>query len=202
MSPRIVNKQAKKEAIIQKATEVISAKGIYSFKMSDVADAADVGKGTLYEYFKDKEELVTACYVYFLDSFIDIADSVDLKNSARANLRSYISVLFKHFSKNIDSVHIAFDFWSQALQSSDNRQYVKLMTKAYNDFVAVLIRIIKDGIKKGEFRAIDVEKYAAAIVGMLDGILFQGVMGINDITDAKWPRVISNMILNGLSKTG
>lgn len=51
---------AKRKQIIEGAREVFMARGFDAASMADIAKAAGVSKGTLYVYFKDKDELFTA----------------------------------------------------------------------------------------------------------------------------------------------
>ena len=57
MAPKIVDKEAKKTQIIIAATQVFSKLGVAKTKMIDIAQAAGIGKGTIYEYFRSKEEI-------------------------------------------------------------------------------------------------------------------------------------------------
>jgi AcrR family transcriptional regulator len=58
---RVARSQAKKrEALVQAGYRVMSAKGIDSATMQEIADLADVGAGTVYSYFKSKDELAIA----------------------------------------------------------------------------------------------------------------------------------------------
>ncbi|MDR2058138.1 MAG: TetR/AcrR family transcriptional regulator, partial [Dysgonamonadaceae bacterium] len=50
-----------RERIIESASELFFHKGIKSMSMSDIANAAGISKRTLYEVFRDKEELLETC---------------------------------------------------------------------------------------------------------------------------------------------
>ncbi len=54
---KIVDKAAKRQEILEAAIAVFVGKGYHSAKMADIAVAAGMGKGTLYEYFPTKESL-------------------------------------------------------------------------------------------------------------------------------------------------
>ena len=60
MAPKIIDKWAKRAAITQVAAEVFARKGFQGASVDDVAAAAGVSKGSLYSYFKNKEELFYA----------------------------------------------------------------------------------------------------------------------------------------------
>lgn len=52
----------KKEAILKAALELFAARGFYGASVADIAERAQVGAGTIYRYFRDKEALVNSLY--------------------------------------------------------------------------------------------------------------------------------------------
>ncbi|WP_299409279.1 TetR/AcrR family transcriptional regulator [Acaryochloris sp. IP29b_bin.148] len=69
MSPKIVDREAKRQAILAAAIAVFAEKGYHSTKMADIAQRAEMGKGTLYEYFRTKEELPKTIFGLMLQEF-------------------------------------------------------------------------------------------------------------------------------------
>lgn len=69
MSPKIVDREAKRQAILAAAIAVFSEKGYHATKMADIARKAEMGKGTLYEYFRTKEELPKSLFGLMLQEF-------------------------------------------------------------------------------------------------------------------------------------
>lgn len=69
MSPKIVDREAKRQAILAAAIAVFAEKGYHSTKMADIARKAEMGKGTLYEYFRTKEELPKSLFGLMLQEF-------------------------------------------------------------------------------------------------------------------------------------
>ena len=63
--PRIVDKEAKKMEILHAAMQVFAKNGVVKTKIIDIATTAGVGKGTIYEYFRSKEEIFASAYIYF-----------------------------------------------------------------------------------------------------------------------------------------
>lgn len=53
-------KQQRSSAIVDAAERIIASKGIATTTMDDIAQAAELGKATLYEYYKNKEEILLA----------------------------------------------------------------------------------------------------------------------------------------------
>ncbi|MEC0305908.1 TetR/AcrR family transcriptional regulator [Paenibacillus lautus] len=58
MSKREQKFEARQELILQTAERLITDNGYHAIKMSDIADALEIAKGTLYLHYKSKEELV------------------------------------------------------------------------------------------------------------------------------------------------
>src|SRR3989338_5864507 len=65
--PREVDKHAR---IIEAATKIFSQKGYFHSKIADVAEAAGVAEGTIYLYFKSKEDLLISIFEHSMDRFI------------------------------------------------------------------------------------------------------------------------------------
>lgn len=51
-------KKARREEIVQAALRIFAAKGYEAATLDEIAEAADFGKGTLYNYFPNKEDLL------------------------------------------------------------------------------------------------------------------------------------------------
>ena len=66
MSPKVVDRQKKREKILRAALKVFSDRGMTEFKMIDIATAAGIGKGTIYEYFSSKEDIIAGCFNVFM----------------------------------------------------------------------------------------------------------------------------------------
>ncbi|NEQ51175.1 MAG: TetR/AcrR family transcriptional regulator [Leptolyngbya sp. SIO3F4] len=69
--PKIVDKAAKRQEILEAAIAVFVEKGYHGAKMADIAVAAGMGKGTLYEYFPTKESLPKEIFNLFFAELDD-----------------------------------------------------------------------------------------------------------------------------------
>ena len=55
--PIVIDKALKKKSIAVSCIDLLLEKGIKNIRISEIAEVASIGKGTFYEYFKNKEEL-------------------------------------------------------------------------------------------------------------------------------------------------
>lgn len=77
--PKLIDKNLKKEEILLAGIKTFSEKGFHSSTVEDIANKAGIGKGTIYEYFKSKEELI----LFSLDLYSEntISKLIVTKNS-------------------------------------------------------------------------------------------------------------------------
>jgi AcrR family transcriptional regulator len=88
---RAVKKKETRQAILKAAVELFAEKGFEGTSIEDLARAAGVGKGTVYGYFQDKNEIFLA----FCDEEIDYAFAVLAeKNDPDAPLLEQLMTLF------------------------------------------------------------------------------------------------------------
>src|SRR4051812_12153203 len=75
------------------------AKGrFHEVRMDDIAAEAEVGKGTLYRYFADKEELYLALLARSSKQYLDVIDKAMTKGAgARDKLRAMVAAAFAYF---------------------------------------------------------------------------------------------------------
>ncbi|MBI4872385.1 MAG: TetR/AcrR family transcriptional regulator, partial [Candidatus Riflebacteria bacterium] len=69
-------KQRTRRALLAAALELFGKRGIYSTRLEDITQAADLGKGAFYNYFGSKDELTAA----LLDEAVDLLHRVYLLN--------------------------------------------------------------------------------------------------------------------------
>jgi AcrR family transcriptional regulator len=62
-----VKREQKRESIMQAALKVFSKKGYSPAALDEVAREASIAKGTLYLYFRDKEDLFSSTIIYVID---------------------------------------------------------------------------------------------------------------------------------------
>ena len=72
-------KEAKRELIFEAAEDVFSARGYHNATMSEIASAAGIGKGTIYEYFSSKLQLFQQMLMRGMSIYSASFDAEDLK---------------------------------------------------------------------------------------------------------------------------
>ena len=162
---------------IQEATiRVISRKGIAAATMQDIADEAGVAKGTIYLYFRDRDELVERTF----DNVItDLHQRIDATLAAEgpfeARLRSSIRTIFEFFRDNREffRLYTAHRFpegtpQQQRRQSRQCSVYRTRMEKLAGDLEAAM--------DVGEVRRMDSRRLAMFISEGINSVVIERVM--------------------------
>jgi AcrR family transcriptional regulator len=68
-------RELRKKQILKAAEKIITKKGMQNTTMDEIAESCELSKGTLYLYFKNKEELIFSLLIMILDNFIKIMES-------------------------------------------------------------------------------------------------------------------------------
>ncbi|MCP4686391.1 MAG: TetR/AcrR family transcriptional regulator [bacterium] len=201
MTPRIVDKEKKKQEILRGALKVFARRGVHDFKMIQVAQAAGVGKGTLYEYFSSKEEIVVGSMTLLLED-LEAHLKPRLANVVKPvdQVREYFFASFEFFVLQKRRLDVLFDFYAAGLPRKDGVPLLQNMAGGYQQAVDFLAEVIQKGIDSGDFRPIDARIAALSLLAMLDGLLFQSALGMTAIADRKLPEKICDVYLGGLLK--
>jgi len=96
-----------RKLLIQTALQLILEKGYEAISIQDITDRADLGRGTFYIHFKDKEELV---WDAFHELFQELEKEAHQKLDRRTPQVEYYGLLniFRHAEKNRDLYQVMF----------------------------------------------------------------------------------------------
>lgn len=159
-----------KNKILTAAIKVFAQKGYNNTTMSDVSIQAKVGIGTLYNYFKNKDDLLLNCMKKTIEDEIQQVKHVSDKE--KDPIEKLHTFFVKHTELVISKPYIARFLVCELRQSESfykrNPAYNPLTF--YLDYIRELIR---EAISIGRIREIDVDAFAYMAMGSMDMILTQ-----------------------------
>lgn len=199
MSPRYVDKERKREAILRAAMRVFADRSVYDFKMIDIARAAVVGKGTLYEYFSSKEDLVAGCMGLFVSDYEHhVSGRIEAVSGSGAKIRAFVDASVSFFAGEPHRVQLIFDFWSVTVRAFGREALEDHGLGSFMEARRQLEGVISAGIQRGEFRQVNAQMTASMLLALLDGLLFQAAMGIVRLDRPDAAQQISDTFLEGI----
>lgn len=169
MSPRPNVTDERKTQILNAAEGVFTEKGFEEARMDDIADETGLSKGTLYLYFKSKDDLIIAILDRMFQREFKQLENLNLTEpSAVDAIWKITDLLTKEILGLLRLIPIVYQFLALAFR----HKYVQLALKKYiNRYLDILEPIIQRGIDSGEFRPVDAREVAVAMGAMIEGTL-------------------------------
>ena len=169
MSPRPNVSDERTSQIINAAEDVFTQKGFDEARMDDIAEQTGLSKGTLYNYFKSKDDLIIAILDRIFQREFKVFESIDLTNmSATDAIWSFAETTSKDVKMMMRLLPITYEFMGLAFR---NKLVQKAFKTYFNRFMDILIPIIQHGIDSGEFRQADAKEVALAMGAIMEGTL-------------------------------
>ena len=146
----IVDKEAKRRDIALSCRDLLQENGIGNLTVAQIAQTAGVGKGTIYEYFDNKEDIVFEIITTFLDEDLKyLQELVTLPLSTREKLLRFCT--FRHENEQEgEKYHELFrEFLAISLISKDPAM-LRFSQEARAAFRTILEQILDEGVARGE----------------------------------------------------
>jgi AcrR family transcriptional regulator len=169
MSPRPNVSDERRSQILSAAEGVFTRKGFGDARMEDIAEKTGLSKGTLYLYFKSKDDLVMAILDrVFQGEFRQLEALQKEEGGAADSIRKLTDLLCKDIVGMLRLVPIIYNFLALAFRNRHVRRALKLYVNRYLD---ILVPIIQRGIDSGEFRQVDARDVSVAGGAIIEGTL-------------------------------
>ncbi len=190
-------RNGKYEAILRAAAQVFARSGYFNAKVSDVARTAGVADGTVYLYFKNKDDLLTSIFSWAMGEFISRARS-ELEESAdpREKLRRFARLHFLLLEQERD---IAIVFQIELRQST---KFMEQFSTTYlAQYLQMLREIIEEGQRRGIFRKrLNSKVVAKFLFGALDEMATNWVLSHKNHSLTAMVEPVLDIFLNGVSE--
>ncbi|MCL1849405.1 MAG: TetR/AcrR family transcriptional regulator [Clostridiales bacterium] len=158
----------RREDILKAALETFGNKGIFHSRIEEVATAAGIGKGTVYEYFRSKEELISAAIRYEMDELGNLVKAkADLEDTVKDKLKAIVEAIILYHQKNRSG---KLDL-TPAGMGGDMKEFKDLAVEQNARWQGWLEEIIREGAAKGEIRFVDPQIFYGALMGAVMGMV-------------------------------
>ena len=187
----------KYQRILDAAVWVIAEKGFHVARISDIADRAGVADGTIYLYFKNKDEILMAAINSAFDAFVkDARAELAAIPSPSLKLRHLIEM---HLGRLGENRNLAVVFQMELRQSA------RFLTSFANVHMVEYFNIVREAIREGLaqkiFRADLDERIAArCLFGAVDELVTSWVLAEKEYPLVEVAEKVANIILLGLEQ--
>jgi AcrR family transcriptional regulator len=174
--PAFVDKAAKQAEIVKHAADVFSQTGYHASKIQDIATAAGIGKGTVYEYFRTKEQLFLAVYDAWMSEFEQIVQTrIDAAEDALSKVDAIRDSAVEFYESRAGQAPLLLEFWAHALRT-DNPAFLTRINQTRGFLRKVGTKLTKELVYTEWFRDVDEQAFATLESGISDGIFLAWVL--------------------------
>ena len=185
---QLEERKMRQDRILDGALNVFKSNGLEGATMDEIANASGFGKGTLYYYFKSKEEVFSAILVEGWHNIWESLEPVMAEdNSPR---KTFVNVLIK-IAENAQERPGLFEFLFNVPKA------IKVDDQPWKDYqlrlYTVIQGLLEDGVKQGEFPKVNPQLMFKALGGLFMGLVFMGDRE-EPVTDKEVENLLNELI--------
>ncbi|HUT05053.1 MAG TPA: TetR/AcrR family transcriptional regulator [bacterium] len=184
-----------RRSIYRVTVGLLNDRGLGGLTMARVAKAAEVSTGTLYNYVKDKDDLLS----HVIDMTFEPIRRAIVAISERVlsppdKLRALIVVIFKGFEDNKAMIAIMYQATASTLAAQRRKASIQ------ETLLDMVLSILDEGMREGCFRQCDRVLAGRLIMAIMDGYLLSALDGGDRVgVGEKEALACADLLLNGLS---
>lgn len=159
----------KEQDIINSAISIFAEKGFHNAKISDIAKEANVATGSVYRYFKNKEDIIIKIFEELWSKlFSEIENLTDNSSlSPLEKLDTIIDLIFDLFSDNPSLAVVFVNEQNNLILTKENKFAVY-----YNKFLDLGVAALKEGQKDASiYPSIDPEIFRHFVFGAIRNLI-------------------------------
>ena len=166
-----VVEEFRKQTICDAAMKVVARKGINDVTVQDIADEAGVAKGTIYIYFKSRDEILARTMDGATEQLLEkLSAACQSCRGFRDVLERRVRTQLQHFEENRD-------FFRMYLAMAEPLGEKRLRKHAsYQTYLAQLEELLREAIARKEIRDAGVERLAVAISSVVRDIVLHRII--------------------------
>jgi len=155
MAPRVDKEQKRREIAIS-CSDLIYEVGIKKLTVSEVAKKAGIGKGTIYEYFENKDDIVFEIINIHIEHYHnEFLESIKNVEKTKDKVLHFFKFVMDDSVENMKHFNGYKEYLSIVL-GDENKEMKKFNNNCHTFFTEQLRKIIKEGIQKNELNPISI----------------------------------------------
>ena len=196
MAPRPDVSEMREEQILQAAEEIFIQKGFGNARMEDIANETGLSKGTIYLYFKSKDDLIIATLERVFQRDFQKMDDLDISQmTATEAIWKFVDFATVGASALQRLMPVTYEFLALATRDSVVQQALQ---QYFRHYMEILLPIVQHGIQTGEFRSTKAEELVIAIGAVFEGVILLWAYDKSIIHPVQHLRSSIQLLLDGI----
>ena len=189
----------KPQQIIDAAVRVFARNGFYNSRVSDIAREAGIASGTIYLYFKTKDEILVTLFREKMAEFVEtLRKEIAAEPDARAKLRRLVRLHLETLEARPDVADVV-----QVELRQGHKFFRGASAHEVSAYFDLIGSVLQEGVASGVFRTdLPVKVATKMLFGAMDQLTTSWVLGKRGyrLSDAAEP--VANIFLKGVTRDG
>ena len=194
-------RQARRLEIVRAARSVFAEKGFDKATLEEIAERAEFGKGTVYNYFDSKESLFAAAMDDLFDDVQGIAEAVSQpKRPVRESFEVYARQMIEYYHANYAFCRLMMREWVRP-DSADPQAQVSAVCARIEIVAGPLARLLRLAMRRNEIRHGDPQVLASMFIGLVHHCFMHHTMrdpGVSAETLDAQARTVVSVFFDGI----
>ena len=190
----------RRREILAAATRAFDRHGYAGATIDSVATEAGIAKGSVYNYFRSKQDLFAqVCAEACGWDHVEAERVVAQADSAGDKLQAWIDFVFSNLEEYTRITRLVLEFWATAARQQQTGELMRVLEELDVRGRDLLAEILAGGVQTGEFRPnVAPEIGASLILATIRGLLVQSVFEVGRQVDAEYLAALKRGLLAAL----
>jgi TetR/AcrR family transcriptional regulator len=185
------------------AMRVIARKGMAAATMQEIAVEAGVAKGTIYLYFRDRDELVEKTFETAITQLLErIETAMAAEPAIEKKIRAAMTAKLAFFRENREFFRLYISLRMPEGDAQQQRRYKRTCEPQYRAGVARLAQVLTEAMDGGEIRRVDPFRLALFIIEGSNAIVVERVKEETPPPEEVDVEFLMQMIMGGIRPNG
>jgi len=189
----------KPQQIIDAAVRVFARYGFYNSRVSDIAREAGIASGTIYLYFKTKDEILVTLFREKMAGFVSaLRKEIAGEPEAPAKVRRLVRLHFETLEAHPDMAEVV-----QVELRQGHKFFRGASAHEVSAYFALIAGVLEEGIACGRIRPdVPVKLATKMLFGAMDQVATSWVLGKRGYRLADAAEPVANIFLKGVTRDG
>jgi TetR/AcrR family transcriptional regulator, fatty acid metabolism regulator protein len=186
----------KPQHIIEAAVRVFARKGYYNSRVSDIAREAGIAAGTIYLYFKTKDDILVSLFRDKMADFVDtVRKAIAVEPDAASKVRRLVSLHFRILEDNPDLAEVV-----QVELRQGQKFFRGASSQEIGAYFALIGSVLEEGVAEGRFRSgLPVKVATKMLFGAMDQVATSWVLGRRGYQLVDTASAVAEIFLQGVA---
>ena len=195
--PKIVDKDKRRAEIAQKAMELFAEQGFDRTSVSLIARHVGMGKGTFYEYFQDKNDILDETAKLLVAHWTELMGRAQARGSDPLDSIGQMVKAGVRAARDFEQATMVYmELWRMAVQSGRNVSYLDRISRFIKASRLSLARLVGQGLRQGCIRSdVSPDAVAFSFIAIVDGIALHAAIYRSDFdAQALWNGALEQFV--------